>query len=75
MAIHHDGLPYTPGKRQPKKRIRPTSDALKAAAGRLDIVNSMVGGYRAPAIIDLVSNDDSEDLRMYEKDAANMRHR
>jgi hypothetical protein len=75
MAIQNDRLPYAPGKRQSKKKVRPTSDALKAAAERLDLVNGMVGGYRALAIINLVSDDEGEDLTMYEKDAADKRDR
>jgi hypothetical protein len=70
MAIQNDRLPYAPGKRQPKKKVRPRSDALKTAAERLDIVNGMVGGYRAPAIIILLSDDEGEDLTMYEKNIA-----
>jgi hypothetical protein len=75
MAIQNDPLPYAPGKRQSKKKFRPTLDALKAAAERLDLVNGMVGGYRVPAIINLVSDDEGEDLMMYEKDAADKRDR
>jgi hypothetical protein len=34
------GPAYTPAKRQPKVKVRPTSDALKAAAKRLNATNS-----------------------------------
>jgi hypothetical protein len=66
MAIVHDRLPYTPAKRQPKRKIQPSPDAFKAATERLDKINAMAGAYRAPAYVQLLSDDESGDLALHE---------
>ena len=75
MAMHQTALVYTPPKRQPKTKSRPKSEAFKAAAERLDLVNGMAGNPRAPAIIDILSENEHDDLAFYENHAPTQRDR
>jgi hypothetical protein len=75
MINANDGLPYTSGRRQAKRKSRPASDAFKAATKRLDRVNAMAGAHRAPAIIDLLSDNEHDDLALFESIEANGRDR
>ena len=45
-------------KRLPKKRNRPSISALRAAAARLDYINSLSAEFKAPACVQLLSDDE-----------------
>ncbi|KAL6172136.1 hypothetical protein ACJQWK_02313 [Exserohilum turcicum] len=62
-------------KRLPKKRKRPDTNALRAAAAQLDHINSLSAKFKVPAFVELLSDNDdgqeSEDIleAEYQEDA------
>ncbi|CAE7027433.1 hypothetical protein PTTW11_04244 [Pyrenophora teres f. teres] len=51
---------YTPPKRLPMKRKRPTTVEFRQAAAELDYINSLSTESKIPAIIDLISDSEFE---------------
>lgn len=58
MAVQCLEFSYTKPRRLPKKRAWPSNAAFRAAVAHLDFVNSKAAGFRVPAIVELLSDEE-----------------
>ncbi|KAI2481627.1 hypothetical protein Ptr902_07422 [Pyrenophora tritici-repentis] len=67
---------YTQPKRLPKKRKIPTTAEFRKAAAELDYINSLCTEFKIPAIVDLLSDSETEpEMHDYESTHHNQARR
>ena len=57
MAVQCPNFSFTKPRRLPRRRIRPSKAAFRAAVAHLDFINRRAGKFLVPAIVELQDDE------------------